>query len=107
MANSEHWLGVWRGLALGLLRDGYCSTDAVIEWARKNKFPLYVVKAAFDALAVERFHHNGEQYCRLSGKVVPILPRDVPNAVTYRRGRGMTKPLFDDAFKIEDPLARA
>jgi hypothetical protein len=88
MSDSEHWLGVWRGLSLGLLRDGYCSIDAVVEWAKQNKFPLYVVKAAFDALAVERFDHNGEQYCRLSGKVVPIMPRHVRNAVTYRQEGG-------------------
>ena len=73
MTNSEHWLGVWRGLALGLLHDGYCSTHAVIEWARKNKFPLYVVKAAFDALAVERFHHNGETILPLIGEGSPDL----------------------------------
>jgi hypothetical protein len=88
MTDSEHWFGVWRGLALGLLRDGYCSTDAVVEWAKKNKFPLYVVKAAFDALAVETFDNDGQRYCRLSGKVVPLLPRDVPNAVTYRQAGG-------------------
>ena len=40
MMDSEHWLKVWRGLAYGLLRDGYYSADAVLHWAKENGFPL-------------------------------------------------------------------
>ena len=79
---------LWRGLALDLLREGYVSLKAVECWARQCKFPLPVIRAAADALAVEGFEHDGEHYWRLSGKVVPILPRDVRNAVTYRQAGG-------------------
>ena len=76
---------VWRGLAFGLLRDGYYSADAIVRWAKENEFPLWVVKQAFEALAVELFDHNGERYCRLSGRVVPILPHQFRNAAVYRQ----------------------
>jgi hypothetical protein len=88
MTDSEHWLPVWRGLALSLLRDGYCPTRAVEQWARENGVPLRVVSAAVSALAIECFEYAGETYWRLSGKVVPILPRDVRSAVTYRQAGG-------------------
>jgi hypothetical protein len=88
MMNSEHWLPVWRGLVLCLLRDGYISTDALLDWAKKNKFPPKVIRAAAEAMACESFQYNGATYWRLSGKVVPILPRDVPYAVTYRQAGG-------------------
>jgi hypothetical protein len=75
--DSEHWLKVWRSLAFGLLRDGYYSLDALVCWAKQNGFPLPLAKQALDALDVEPFEHNGERYWRLSGKVAPLVPREV------------------------------
>jgi hypothetical protein len=55
VTDSEFWLPVWTGMALGLLREGYCSMKAVVKWAKENKYPLPVVSRAIDALAIERF----------------------------------------------------
>jgi len=75
-------------MALGLLREGYCSIKAVVKWAKENKYPLPIVSRAIDALAIERFEHHGEIYFRLSGQVVPILPRNVRDVRTYRQAGG-------------------
>ena len=85
---DNSWRVVWRELALALLRHGYCATEAVLQWAKENKFPPLLVRDVAAALAVETFDHAGQRYWRLSGKVVPILPRDVPYAVTYRQAGG-------------------
>jgi hypothetical protein len=86
--NDSRWSVVWRELALALLRHGYCATEAVLQWAKENKFPPLLVRDVAAALAVETLDHAGQRYWRLSGKVVPILPRDVPYAVTYRQAGG-------------------
>ena len=91
MMDSERWLRAWRGLALGFLREGYYSADAVLHWAKENGFSLWMVKQALEALAVEQFDHNGERYWRLSGKVVPILPREVREAAAYRQAGGAAR----------------
>ena len=91
--DSKHWLSVWRGLAFGLLRDGFHSADAVVRWARENGFPLWVVKRALEALAVEQFDHDGERYWRLSGKVVPILPHKLREAGIYCHSVGVSHDL--------------
>ena len=83
--DSLQWLKVWRGLAFGLLREGYYSADAVVRWAKGNDFPLWMVKQALEALAVEQFDHKGERYWRLSGKVIPILPHELRDAAAYRQ----------------------
>ena len=85
---SEQWFPVWHGLALGLLREGYLATEVVLRWAKENKFPPLLVREVAAALAVECFEHDGQKYWRLSCKVVPILPRDVPDVVTYRQAGG-------------------
>ena len=85
---DSRWGVVWRELALALLRHGYCATEAILQWSKENKFPPLLVRDVATALAVETFEHSGEKYWRLSGKVVPLLPRDVPHAVTYRQAGG-------------------
>ena len=81
---SESWVPIWRGLALDLLREGYCSRKSVEKWARSNDWHLRTVTNVIKALAVESFEHEGEVYFRLTGKVVPLLPRDVRDVSMYR-----------------------
>ena len=78
------WLPIWRGLAVDLLREGFCRRVAVERWARKNNWHLRTVGEVIKALAVESFEYEGEVYLRLSGKVVPLLPRDVHDVSMYR-----------------------
>ena len=73
----ENWTPIWRGFAICLLRDGYCSMKAVEKWAKDNKWLLRTVSDVIKALAIESFDYEGEVYFRLTGKVVPLLPRDV------------------------------
>jgi hypothetical protein len=82
--SSVNWIPIWRGLALDLLREGYCSRKAVETWARKNNWHLRTVTNVIEALAVEPFEHEGEVYFHLTGKVVPLLPRDVRDVSMYR-----------------------
>ena len=81
---AENWIPIWRGLAVTLLREGYCSMKAVEKWAKDNKWRLRTVSDVIQALAIESFDHEGEVYFRLTGKVVPLLPRDVRDVSTYR-----------------------
>jgi hypothetical protein len=81
---AENWTPIWRGLAMFLLREGYCSMKSVERWAKDNKFLLPVVRRVIDALAIESFDHEGEIYFRLSGRVVPLVPRDVRDVRAYR-----------------------
>lgn len=83
--NEVNWAKAWRGLSIVLLREGYCSMKAVEKWAKENNFVLRMINDVIDALAVERFDHDGEIFFRLSGKVVPLLPRDVREVSTYRQ----------------------
>ena len=69
----ENWTPIWHGLAICLLREGYCS----MKWAKDNKWLLRTVSEVIKALAIESFDYEGEVYFRLTGKVVPLLPRDV------------------------------
>jgi len=85
---SEHWSVVWRGLAMCLLREGYIGVDCLLDWRKKNKLPMQVVFDVVKAMDLEKFFHDDKPYLRLGGKVVPILPRDVPNPVTYRQAGG-------------------
>ena len=87
MADSEYWHSVWTGLALSLLQ-GCCSTSAIEKWAKANKYPLPVVARVARALAVEDFDHKGKVYWRLSGLVVPFIPRAVRDVRTYRQAGG-------------------
>ena len=36
--SDENWLPIWRGLAVDLLQEGFCSRLSVEKWARKNNF---------------------------------------------------------------------
>ena len=78
--NDSRWGLVWRELALALLRHGYCATEAILQWSKENKFPPLPVRDVAAALAVETFEHSGEKYWRLSGKVVPLMPREAQSA---------------------------
>ena len=80
----ENWTPIWRGLAMCLLREGYCSMKSVECWAKENNWRLRTVSDVIEALAIESFDHDGETYFRFSGKVVPLLPRDVRNVSIYR-----------------------
>ena len=40
---AENWTPIWRGLAMCLLREGYCSMKAVERWAKDNKWRLRTV----------------------------------------------------------------
>ena len=82
--NEVNWAKAWRGLAVTLLRVGYCSMKAVEKWAKDNKFPLRMISDVIQALAIESFDHDGEVYFRLSGGVIPLVPRDVRDVSTYR-----------------------
>ena len=84
---AENWTPIWRGLAMCLLREGYCSMKAVERWAKDNKWRLRTVSDVIQALAVESFDHEGEVYFRLSGGVIPLVPRDVRDVSTYRGAR--------------------
>ena len=79
------WILIWRALAVAFLRDGYCSLKGIERWAREHKRSLRIVGDVLDALLVESFEHDGEPYLQLSGKVVPLLPRDVRDVRTYRQ----------------------
>lgn len=81
----EDWVPVWRGLAAAFLRDGYCSPRGIEQWAKENKFHLRLVREVLEAMHVEGFEHEGAIYLRLSGKVVPFLPREVRDVRTYRQ----------------------
>ena len=81
---AENWTPIWRGLSMSLLRDGYCSLNSVERWAKEHKWHLRTVTNVIKALAVESFDYEGELYLRLSGKVVPLLPRDVRDVSAYR-----------------------
>ena len=82
--SDENWLPIWRGLAVDLLQEGFCSRLSVEKWARKNNFHLRTVRQVIESLAVEAFDHDGEVYLRLSGKVIPFVPRDVRDVSMYR-----------------------
>jgi hypothetical protein len=84
MEVPENWTPIWRGLAMCLLRDGYCSRKAVEKWAKDNNWLLRTVTQVIKALAIESFDYEGEVYFRLSGRVAPLLPRDVRDVSTYR-----------------------
>jgi hypothetical protein len=79
---------VWRGLSLVLLRDGYMPITSLEKWAIENKFLWWVVRDVARDLCLEEFQNNGRGYFRLSGKVVPLLPRDIPNPSRYRQAGG-------------------
>ena len=82
--NEVNWAKAWRGLSVTLLREGYCSMQDILRWAKDNKFPLRMINDVIDALALEGFDHNGSVYLRLSGGVIPLVPRDVRDVSTYR-----------------------
>ena len=48
---AENWIPIWRGLAVTLLREGYCSMKAVEKWAKDNKWRLRTVSDVIQALA--------------------------------------------------------
>ena len=74
----------WRGLAVILLREGYCPVQDLWRWAKENEFPQRMISDVIEALAVEGFDHDGKSYLRLSGGVIPRVPRDVRDVSTYR-----------------------
>jgi hypothetical protein len=86
--SEQHWMNVWRELALCLLREGYIGVDCLLEWRKKNKLPMQVVFDVVKAMDLEKFFHDGKPYLRLGGKVIPILPSDVRDRVTYRQAGG-------------------
>jgi hypothetical protein len=67
-----------------LLREGYCSSHALIAWGKANKFPQRMVNDVVQAMELEGFDHDGKVYFRLSGRVVPLVPGDVRDVGVYR-----------------------
>ena len=43
-----------------------------------------MISDVIEALAVEGFDHDGKSYLRLSGGVIPRVPRDVRDVSIYR-----------------------
>ena len=76
---------MWQGLAVALLREGYFPLGQVEKWARANKWSLRVLSDVMEQLSVEVFQCEDQLYVRLSGKVVPFLPREVRDVRTYRQ----------------------
>ena len=50
--NEANWAKAWRGLAVTLLRDGYVAKNAVVKWAKDNKFDPRMVNDVIEALAI-------------------------------------------------------
>jgi hypothetical protein len=69
------WVTVWSEIAYVLLRRGCVPVDGVEFWAHEDGVPLRLIRRAAAKLGVEEFENGGQRYWRLSGKVVPILPR--------------------------------
>ena len=72
--NEVNWAKAWRGLAVTLLREGYCPVQDLWRWAKENEFPQRMISDVIEALAVEGFDHDGKSYLRLSGGVIPRVP---------------------------------
>ena len=81
----EDWVPVWRGLAAAFLRDGYCSPRGIEQWAKENKFHLRLVREVLEVCTLRASSMRVLIYLRLSGKVVPFLPREVRDVRTYRQ----------------------
>jgi hypothetical protein len=81
-----NWNRVWWELAYNLLLRGFIPVHGVKYWARKDKVPLRLLREVAAALGVEEFESDGTQFWRLSGKVVPILPRQVRGSASRQAG---------------------
>ena len=83
--NHDDWVTVWRGLAVTFLTDGHCALRSIERWAKENKFHLRLVREVLESMVVEGFDHEGATYLRLSGQVIPLVPRDVRDVRVYRQ----------------------
>lgn len=75
---------VWRVVSTMLLRHGYVEVDALNTWASHSNWPLTLLQDVARGLCLESFQRGGKECLRLSGKVVPIMPREIYGAETYR-----------------------
>ena len=73
---DETWTPIWRALAQTLLRDGLYPMKCVERAARERNWRLRVVSDVALSLGIETIDIDGELYWRLSGKVIPLLPRE-------------------------------
>ena len=83
--NEANWAKAWRGLSVTLLREGYCPVQDLLRWAKENKCPQRMISDVIEALALEGFDNDGKSYLRLSGGVIPLVPRDVREVSAYRQ----------------------
>ena len=82
-ALDETWTPIWRALARTLLRDGLYPMKSVERAARERNWRLRVVSDVALSLGIETVDIDGELYWRLSGKVIPLLPREAQNPLMY------------------------
>ena len=82
-ALDETWTPIWRALAQTLLRDGLYPMKSVERAARERNWRLRVVSDVAFSLGIETIDIDGELYWRLSGKVIPLLPREAQNPLMY------------------------
>jgi hypothetical protein len=74
MSQEVLWRFVWRTIAFTLAESGYFPLREMEEAAEQRQWPMKMVMRVADTLNVESFEWQGEQYWRLSDKVVPLVP---------------------------------
>ncbi len=85
MRHRKEWAPIWQELSVVLLREGYLPLRNVEQWAKANKWSLRVLSDVMEQLSIEVFQCEDDLYVRLSGTVVPFLPREVRDVRTYRQ----------------------
>ena len=87
MTNAELFRAAWQAVAAALIDAGSVRQENVLTFARQNKWPLPVFAEVANALDVEVFEWEGEDWWRLRDKVVPILPnRQAPQQASAQGG---------------------
>ena len=71
--SDENWLPIWRGLAVDLLQEGFCSRLSVEKWARKNNFHLRTVRQRRSR------HPSGRPSERSLSRTSALEKRTTPN----------------------------
>ena len=83
--DAQLWKVLWELVAERLLEEGCLSAyvvDLLVE--REKVASMRELGKIANQLALEAFEEGGATHYRLTGKVVPILPRIVRNVQTYR-----------------------